>query len=193
MVEAICMIVAYPVITLFNIIYIILKEEKAFKKFKKKLNDKGYKKIKSRSAFNTLDEKLIFEKNYIRMILSAFPILNFYPFIEIISKKIDREYVTMINSLDKEEILDYLEGEKYIYNQNTVAKREKNLVEKIDEISKDTNGLVEFSKKDSLEMLRQKRVLLNEMIYLKNLEEMSKEDSSQKEVGKQLKIVKKTN
>lgn len=99
----------------------------------------------------------------------------------------------MINSLDKEEILDYLEGEKYIYNQNTVAKREKNLVEKIDEISKDTNGLVEFSKKDSLEMLRQKRVLLNEMIYLKNLEEMSKEDSSQKEVGKQLKIVKKTN
>jgi len=165
--------------SIFNIIYMHKKEKKLHLEFDKKLKDKGYEKTNDDSSLISLivDEVIERGEYAARLLLSIFPVANLYPFIQIITKKLDKEYNTILNSLDNRELLDSLEERRYIYNQNTILKGKENIISKIDEMSKadeankNTNKHIEISENDSLEQLKQKEVLLNEMIYLKSLEE----------------------
>ena len=104
-------------------------------------------------------------------------------------------------------MLDFLEEKKYIFNQNTIFKVKENIISKMDEINKidessiNNNKHIEISENDSLNQLKQKKKLLDEMIYLQNLKEME-QDFSYKEfeedkdlVGKrkQLRLIKQFN
>lgn len=195
--------------SIFNIIYMHKKEKKLHLEFDKKLKDKGYEKTNDDSSLISLivDEVIERGEYAARLLLSIFPVANLYPFIQIITKKLDKEYNTILNSLDNRELLDSLEERRYIYNQNTILKGKENIISKIDEMSKadeankNTNKHIEISENDSLEQLKQKEVLLNEMIYLKSLEEMTQvvsyqkceENLEQNEKGKPLRLIRKFN
>ncbi len=195
--------------SIFNIIYMHKKEKKLHLEFDKKLKDKGYEKTNDDSSLISLivDEVIERGEYAARLLLSIFPVANLYPFIQIITKKLDKEYNTILNSLDNRELLDSLEERRYIYNQNTILKGKENIISKIDEMSKadeankNTNKHIEISENDSLEQLKQKEVLLNEMIYLKSLEEMTQvvsyqkceENLEQNEKGKTLRLIRKFN
>ena len=173
------------------------------------LKDKGYEKTNDDSSLISLIADEVIERGEYaaRLLLSIFPVANLYPFIQIITKKLDKEYNTILNSLDNRELLDSLEESRYIYNQNTILKGKENIISKIDEMSKadeankNTNKHIEISENDSLEQLKQKEVLLNEMIYLKSLEEMTQvvsyqkceENLEQNEKGKPLRLIRKFN
>jgi len=195
--------------SIFNIIYMHKKEKKLHLEFDKKLKDKGYEKTNDDSSLISLIADEVIERGEYaaRLLLSIFPVANLYPFIQIITKKLDKEYNTILNSLDNRELLDSLEESRYIYNQNTILKGKENIISKIDEMSKadeankNTNKHIEISENDSLEQLKQKEVLLNEMIYLKSLEEMTQvvsyqkceENLEQNEKGKTLRLIRKFN
>lgn len=195
--------------SIFNFIYMHKKEKKLHLEFDKKLKDKGYEKTNDDSSLISLivDEVIERGEYAARLLLSIFPVANLYPFIQIITKKLDKEYNTILNSLDNRELLDSLEESRYIYNQNTILKGKENIISKIDEMSKadeankNTNKHIEISENDSLEQLKQKEVLLNEMIYLKSLEEMTQvvsyqkceENLEQNEKGKTLRLIRKFN
>ena len=195
--------------SIFNFIYMHKKEKKLHLEFDKKLKDKGYEKTNDDSSLISLivDEVIERGEYAARLLLSIFPVANLYPFIQIITKKLDKEYNTILNSLDNRELLDSLEERRYIYNQNTILKGKENIISKIDEMSKadeankNTNKHIEISENDSLEQLKQKEVLLNEMIYLKSLEEMTQvvsyqkceENLEQNEKGKPLRLIRKFN
>ena len=193
--------------SIFNFIYMHKKEKKLHLEFDKKLKDKGYEKTNDDSSLISLIADEVIERGEYaaRLLLSIFPVANLYPFIQIITKKLDKEYNTILNSLDNRELLDSLEESRYIYNQNTILKGKENIISKIDEMSKadeankNTNKHIEISENDSLEQLKQKEVLLNEMIYLKSLEEMTQvvsyqkceENLEQNEKGKPLRLIRK--
>ncbi len=195
--------------SIFNFIYMHKKEKKLHLEFDKKLKDKGYEKTNDDSSLISLIADEVIERGEYaaRLLLSIFPVANLYPFIQIITKKLDKEYNTILNSLDNRELLDSLEESRYIYNQNTILKGKENIISKIDEMSKadeankNTNKHIEISENDSLEQLKQKEVLLNEMIYLKSLEEMTQvvsyqkceENLEQNEKGKPLRLIRKFN
>lgn len=195
--------------SIFNFIYMHKKEKKLHLEFDKKLKDKGYEKTNDDSSLISLIADEVIERGEYaaRLLLSIFPVANLYPFIQIITKKLDKEYNTILNSLDNRELLDSLEESRYIYNQNTILKGKENIISKIDEMSKadeankNTNKHIEISENDSLEQLKQKEVLLNEMIYLKSLEEMPQvvsyqkceENLEQNEKGKPLRLIRKFN
>ena len=71
-------------------------------------------------------------------------------------------------------------------------------INKISEYNINTNKQIKISQSDSLEQLKEKKALLDEMIYLQNLEEMEQilshqeyeENKSQDEKPKQLKLTK---
>ena len=85
--------------------------------------------------------------------------------------------------------------------------RKDNLVNKIakknktDEHNKNTSESIKIGENDSLEQLKQKKELLDEMIYIRSLEEMSQvlsiqeyeENLEQPEKEKQLSLVRKLN
>ncbi len=192
----------YAFISFFNIIYMHKKEKKLHFNFDKKLKDKGYEKINNNSSLLSLiaDEVVKPDEYATRIILSLFPVTNLYPFIQIITKKLNEEDNTILNSLDNRELLNTLEEGRYIYNQNTILRGKESIASKIDEMSKanepnkKTNKHVEISKNDSLEQLKQKKALLDEMIYLRNLEKMAQavpyeEDKERTEKGKQLELI----
>lgn len=167
-----------------NLMYIFKKEEKLKLELDKKIKDKGYEKTNDNSdLFSLIADKVGNSSEYsARLILSMFPVANLYTFILIIIKKLEKEYDAILNSLDNRELLDSLEEDKYIYNQNTILKKKEDIVNGISEINKanesnnqNNNSYFEISENDSLEQLKQKKALLNEMIYLKNLEEMAQD------------------
>ena len=59
-----------------------------------------------------------------------FPFLNLYPIIQIVTKKISKEYKNILNSLDKQELLNFLEEWKFIYNHNPIIEVSKNKISK---------------------------------------------------------------
>lgn len=163
----------------FNMVYIFKKEKKLHLEFDKKLKDKGYEKTNDDSnLISLIANKVVDREEYaVRLMLCMFPVVNLYPFIQIITKEVDKENNTILNSLDNKEVLDSLEESRHIYNQNTILRGKANIVSKIDEMSKvdeinkTTNKHIVISENDSLEQLKQKEALLDEMIYLKSLEE----------------------
>ena len=161
-----------------NVIYMHTKKKKLHLEFDKKLKDKGYEKTDANSNLVSLisDAVVDREEYAARVILSIFPITNLYAFVEIITKKLDKEYKAILGSLDNKEVLDALEEDRYIYNQNTILKGKENIVNKMGEMSKTdepnntASECIEISTKDSLEQMKQKKALLDEMIYIRNLE-----------------------
>ncbi len=159
-------------------IYMYIKEKKLHSEFDKKLKSKGYKKVDENHNLTSLiaNEVVNRDKYATRLLLSMFPVFNLYPFVQIITKKLDREYKTILNSLDNQEVLNILEKMKYIFNENTIFKVKENITSKMDEIIKDdetniNNKHIEISENDSLIQLKQKKKLLDEMIYLQEMEQ----------------------
>ena len=192
--------------TVVNYIYMYTKRKKLHLEFDQKIKNKGYEKtdVNEDLVFLISDEVVDNDDFAARVILSMFPVLNLYPFIQIITKKLDKEYKTILDNLDNQKVLACLEKNKYIYNQNTILKIKENIVNKMDEINKiseyniNTNKQIKISQSDSLEQLKEKKALLDEMIYLQNLDEMEQilshqeyeENKSQDEKPKQLKLTK---
>ncbi len=165
--------------SLINVIYMGRKEIKLHLEFDKKLKDKGYEKTDDHNLFSLIADEVVDRGKYAtRILLSLFPVSNLYPFIQIITKKLDCEYKTILDSLDNQEVLEFLEEKKYIFNQNTIFRVKENIISKMDEMIKvdgssiDDNKHIVISENDSLNQLKQKKKLLNEMIYLQKLKEM---------------------
>lgn len=172
--------------TFINYIYMHAKEKKLHLEFYKKLKNKGYVKTDDHNLFFLIADEVVERGEYAaRMLLSMFPFFNLYPFVQIITKKLDWEYNTILNSLDNQEVLDFLEEKKYIFNQNTILRVKENIVSKMDEMIKidgsniNNNKHIEISETDSLNQLKQKKKLLEELIYLQNLKEMEQDFSHQ--------------
>ena len=91
--------------SIFNFIYMHKKEKKLHLEFDKKLKDKGYEKTNDDSSLISLIADEVIERGEYaaRLLLSIFPVANLYPFIQIITKKLDKEYNTILNSLDNRE------------------------------------------------------------------------------------------
>lgn len=171
------------------------------------MKSKGYKETDIDSQlFSLIADRVVNREKYAsRILLSIFPISNLYPFFEIITKKLNREYNAILNSLDDEELLNSLEEDGYIYNQNTILKERKDITSKIEEMCKieqsDENindKYIKISENDSLEMIKRKKALLDRMIYLGNIEEMDQislnqeyEDNEQNQGVKQLGLIRK--
>lgn len=163
------------------------KEKKLHFEFDKKLNDKGYQKTNNNvNLVSLISSSVVESEEYAaRILLSMFPVANLYTFIKIITKKLDNEYNAILDSLDNEEVLDTLEENRHIYNQKSILMRKDNLVNKIakrnktDEHNKNTSESIKIGENDSLEQLKQKKELLDEMIYIRSLEEMSQVSSIQ--------------
>ena len=191
-----------------NVIYMGKKEIKLHLEFDKKLKDKGYEKTDDYNLVSLIADEVVDRREYAtRILLSLFPVSNLYPFIQIITKKLDCEYKTILDSLDNQEVLESLEEKKYIFNQNTIFRVKENIISKMDEMIKidgssiDDNKHIEISENDSLKQLKQKKKLLNEMIYLQKLKKMEQnflhqESETDKDLtgkGKQLGLIKKNN
>ncbi len=163
------MIVAMYIPTFINYEYMNIKENMLHLEFDKKLKNKGYEKTDDHDLVSLIADKVVNRGEYAaRILLSLFPICNLIPFMQIMTKKLDREYKTILNSLDNQEILELLEEQKYIFNQNTIFEVEENITSKMDEMN---SQHIEISKNDSLNQLKQKKELLDEMIYLQSLKE----------------------
>lgn len=174
-------------ISLFNILFMYKKEKKLRFEFDKKLNDIGYKKSDDNvDLIPLLASSVVDRGEYAaRILLSMFPFTNLYPFIKIINKTLDKEYNAILGSLDDKDVLDTLEDNRYIYSQESILIRKDNLINKItemnetDEPNTDDNESLKFSENDSLEQLKQKREMLDEMIYIRKIAEMDQASSYQ--------------
>ncbi len=190
-----------------DIIYMHIKEKKLHLEFYEKLKNKGYEKTDDYNLVSYIANGVIDHGKYAtRIVLSLFPFFNLYPFFQIITKKLSQEYKTILDSLDKEEVLNLLEEKKYIFNQNTISKVKENIKSKMDEMIKidesiNDNKHIKIRENDSLNQLKQKKELLDEMIYLQNLKEKeqiflyqeSEEEKDLTEKGKQLRLIKQSN
>lgn len=201
-------IVGLYIPSFINYIYMYTKEKKLHLKFYQKLKDKGYEKTYDSNLVSLISDEIVDRGEYAaRIILSIFPFSNLIPFVQIITKKLAQEYKTILNSLDNQEVLNFLEEKKYIFNQNTIFKVKENIISKMDEINKidessiNNNKHIEISETDSIDQLKQKKKLLDEMIYLQNLKEMEQvfshqvyeEDKNLAGKRKQLKLIKDNN
>lgn len=167
-------------VSYFDIGYMHIKRKKLKSEFEKKFNTKGYKVAKDVDLISLIKQDVVSDsESSARILLSMLPVFNLYPFIIITSKKLDKEYNTILSKLDNQEYFDYLEKNKYIYNKDTISKTKEILGKKIKENHKTNNEFMGFEMSDSLEKMKDKRKLLDEMIYVKEIEEMEKNGSYQ--------------
>ena len=101
--------------TVVNYIYMYTKRKKLHLEFDQKIKNKGYEKtdVNEDLVFLISDEVVDNDDFAARVILSMFPVLNLYPFIQIITKKLDKEYKTILDNLDNQKVLACLEKNKY--------------------------------------------------------------------------------
>lgn len=178
----ICFTAGYAFVSFFDIVYMQVKERKLKLEFSKKLKEKGYKKVDDDfDLFSQIYFAVVDRNEYAgRVLTSIFPITNLYTFSKIIRKQLDKEYNTALDSVDNEEVLNILEENKHIYGENTISERISHIENKVSKINENNNNqVVVVDKNDSLETLTEKRELLNEMIYLRNLQELEKNNASQ--------------
>ncbi len=179
MVFELLLIGGYGLVSLIDMFYIFQKEKKLTKEFDYKLQEKDYKKVDTdvNIAFVVAGAIVDRSKYATRILCSLAPFTNLYPLYHIVSKKIAKEHEQILNSLDNTLVLEHLEHYHYIYNEETIEKRKKQL----ESVSSENNKTEEFVKQnqnDTLEELSKKREMLDEMIYLKNLETVREDDTN---------------